>query len=432
MLSSLYRDTVTRGLDAELEVVVQTLLAAVSSDEDGTIVVVASDLPNDPRFARVLSGRYWAMAPRATYSNPESAYRSRSLFEGNLPWPADRLEELTRPIGAMRTTDARGPNDEQLRVLAMMILLPDREDPVVLVAGIDRRDAEQALRQFNATLAAALAILAAGLVLAMVIQVRVGLAPLGRISVDLADIRAGRRTKIADNYPREIKPLADELNQMLEHNREVVDRARTHVGNLAHALKTPIAVLMNESGGQGEFSDLVRRQADTMSRNVNHYLKRAQAAATAQVLSARCEVKPVLDDLARMLTRLFQAKGVDITVTAPAGLAFRGERHDLEEMVGNLMENACKWCLELIEVTVTSDGSGHLRVEVGDDGPGLAPSAREKAIKRGARLDEATPGTGLGLSIVSDLAQDYGGGLSLGQSPLGGLLATLSLPQAAE
>ena len=428
-LSSLYRDSVTRALDAEIEVVLQTLVAALGSDPDGTIVVAEGDLPNDPRFARVLSGRYWAIAPSESYGNPRDAYRSRSLWDGALPWPTDRVQSLTANPGLIQTLETTGPNEERLRVAAQAILLPDRPEPVLLIAGADKRDAEASYHRFAASLSAALALLAFGLFVAMVIQVRVGLAPLTRISTDIADIRAGRLARISEDYPVEVAPLTVEVNQLLEHNRQVVDRARTHVGNLAHALKTPIAVLMNEAKGSTEFAELVRRQTESMSRNVQHYLKRAQAAASGQVLGARVEVKSVADDLARMLTRLYRNKGVEITVSGSAEAAFRGERQDLEEMLGNLMENACKWCIEEIFVRVESD-TQTVTITVEDDGPGLSPEARVIAMQRGMRLDETTPGTGLGLSIVTDLSQDYGGSFRLDASEAGGLKAVLSLPAA--
>ena len=209
----------------------------------------------------------------------------------------------------------------------------------------------------------------------------------------------------------------------------MVERARTHVGNLAHALKTPLAVLKNEAKGTDKLADLVRRQTDAMTSNVTHYLKRAQAAAQAEVLGARTDVREPVEGIARMLERLHRDKGLAIEVEVDANAIFRGERGDFDELIGNLLENAAKWCKSRINVKVTRNDDG-LQITVDDDGPGLPPEHRAKALERGKRLDESAPGTGLGLSIVTELADIYGGRLHLEDSPIGGLRARLELPAA--
>ncbi|MEM7766433.1 MAG: ATP-binding protein [Pseudomonadota bacterium] len=263
----------------------------------------------------------------------------------------------------------------------------------------------------------------------MAVQVRVVLAPLGRVQKDVSDVREGRRTRLDDDYPAEVRPLSEELNKLLDHNREVVERARTHVGNLAHALKTPLAVLRNEADGQSALDDVVRRQTEAMRANVEHYLSRAQAAARAQAIGARTEIKPVLDGLVRLLNRLFADQEIEVGAAVEPGMAFRGEAQDLEEMLGNLMENGCKWARSRVAVSVVEGSDGQVHIHVDDDGPGLSPDERAAALQRGVRLDETAPGTGLGLSIVKDLAELYSGSLSLSDAPLGGLRATLILPR---
>jgi len=250
---------------------------------------------------------------------------------------------------------------------------------------------------------------------------------------DVAAVRRGRAARLTGAYPHEIAPLTNELNALLDHNRAVVERARTHVGNLAHALKTPISVLRNEAAAsQGALSELVARQTEAMARNVEHYLQRAQAAARAEAIGARCDVGPVLEDLARTLERLYgRQKDLDLTVEAEPGLTFRGERQDLEEMAGNLLENACKYGRGLVLAKAApAAGRESFDLVVEDDGPGIAQAAAAEALRRGQRLDETAPGQGLGLSIVDDLARLYGGALELGRSDLGGLRATLRLPLA--
>ena len=264
----------------------------------------------------------------------------------------------------------------------------------------------------------------------VLVLIRYGLRPLHEIQDKLLDVRSGRRDLLDGEYPAELSPVVKEINTLISHNRKVVDRARTHVGNLAHALKTPLAVLMNESrGGSDKMSDLVRRQAEAMSSNVQHYLKRAQAAAQAEVLGARTDMKEPIEGIARMLERLHRDKNLAIYVDIDDRAVFRGEKGDLDELVGNLLENAAKWCKSRVNVKVSRLEDG-VEVIVDDDGPGLAPEHRAKALERGKRLDETAPGTGLGLSIVTELADIYGGRLLLEDSPLGGLRAHLVLPAA--
>jgi signal transduction histidine kinase len=267
-------------------------------------------------------------------------------------------------------------------------------------------------------------------VVGLLVLIRYGLRPLHEIQDKLHDVRSGKRENLDGAYPSELSPVVREINTLIAHNRKVVERARTQVGNLAHALKTPLAVLMNESRGDDRVSGLVRRQTEAMSSSVNQYLKRAQAAAQAEVLGARAPVSEAVEDIARMLERLHRSKGIAIDVTADPKAIFRGERGDLDELVGNLLENAAKWCKSRVRVQVARTGD-MVEVTVDDDGPGLRVEDRAKALERGKRLDESAPGTGLGLSIVTELADIYGGHFHLEDSPLGGLRARLELPAAA-
>ncbi|MEL7541894.1 MAG: ATP-binding protein, partial [Pseudomonadota bacterium] len=213
-------------------------------------------------------------------------------------------------------------------------------------------------------------------------------------------------------------------------NRAVVSRARTHVGNLAHALKTPLAVLRNEAKGETQLDSVVRRQSEAMHANVDHYLRRAQAAARAEALGARSQVNEAVQGIARVMNKLFAADGKSVTVNVPDMLYVRTEQQDLEEMLGNLLDNACKWATRDVHVFAEHDGNGLIAISIDDDGPGLSPEEREEAVKRGVRLDETAPGTGLGLSIVADIAGMNGGSLTLDESPAGGLRATVRLRRA--
>jgi signal transduction histidine kinase len=292
----------------------------------------------------------------------------------------------------------------------------------------DLVDVDAEVAEFNGTLFWSFVVLGLGLIAAVFLQVRIGLQPLRRVTLALSRIRDGQARRLEGKFPAEIAPLASELNSLIEHSAEVVGRARTHVSNLAHFLKTPLTVLASEADSHpGPLADAVKRHVGTMRRQVDHYLKRARAAGSLDVLGNRTPVKPVLDDLARVLTRIHHQAGVTITVDCPPTLYFRGERQDLEEIAGNLMDNACKWSHGQVAVTAAREGA-MLTVTVEDDGEGLSPEDRALVGHRGERLDESVPGTGLGLAIVQDIAKLYGGTLRLETARLGGLRAVLALP----
>jgi signal transduction histidine kinase len=310
--------------------------------------------------------------------------------------------------------------------------LPGRMRPVVFFAGVDRSDVEADTRQFATVTWIAMLLLGAGLVTAVFIQVQVGLRPLYDLGDEISDVRKGRSHRIEGVYPVEIQPLAEQVNRLLAHNQETVERQRTHVGNLAHALKTPLAVMLAEAGvHQGSLPDLIRRQTKVMQNQVDHHLRRARAAArAAHGLGERTAVAEVLDEMAVMLERVFEEKGVEIDWRAPDDLAFLGERQDLQEIFGNLIENAAKWCTRRVRISAGPSMPGQMIAVVEDDGPGLPEDQRDTALKRGTRMDEDTPGTGLGLSIVDELTRAYGGRVTLGDSAMGGLKVVLELPAA--
>uniref|UniRef100_UPI0025E033DF sensor histidine kinase n=1 Tax=uncultured Brevundimonas sp. TaxID=213418 RepID=UPI0025E033DF len=278
----------------------------------------------------------------------------------------------------------------------------------------------------------ALLVLGFGLVTAVFIQVQVGLRPLYELRNEIAAVRKGKAARVERAYPIEIQPLAEQVNRLLDHNQEVVDRQRTHVGNLAHALKTPLSVMLAEAGTQdGALPEIVRRQTAVMQGQVDHHLRRARAAArAAHGLGESTPVGEVVDELAVMLERVFASKNVEIDWRAPDDLAFLGERQDLQEILGNLIENAAKWSRRRVRVSAGPNGLGQMIAVIEDDGPGLPADRRDEVMKRDARLDEDAPGSGLGLSIVDDLTRAYGGRLTLADSDLGGLKAVLELPAA--
>lgn len=430
-LNALYRAEIERQLEDSIGATILTLATAVDSTEAGEIVYSETALPNDERYGRTYSGMYWAFLVLGAENRVLRTDRSRSFYDAELNVPQERVDAAVSRPGQVQYTDGGGPDSKTLRYGLRAVRLPDRLNPVVLYAGIDRTAADEAAGRFGFRLAMALGVLALGLVGGVLFLIRYGLLPLRLIRRSLADVRSGRQERLEGEYPEELAPLVGEINTLISHNREVVERARTQVGNLAHALKTPLAVLRNEAeSGEDKLSEVVRRQTESMRSNVDHYLKRAQAAAQAEVLGARADVGEAADGIARMLERLHRDKDLAIFVDAGDGAVFRGERGDLDELIGNLLENAAKWCKARVNVTARRIGDT-VEIVVDDDGKGLPAEDREAALERGRRLDETAPGTGLGLSIVTDLAEIYGGDFHLEDSPIGGLRARLVLPAAA-
>jgi signal transduction histidine kinase len=428
-LSSIYRQSVERGFDRRLAVYLKTLVADVASpDEAGEKF---GDL-GEPLFDLPLSGWYWQVSKLAT---PRPDVRaSRSLWDGSLPHLEDRQVEPT--ADGSRRAYAVGPEDQRLRVVERTVDLGEEGRYLVSVAG-DPTEIDDEIRAFDQALALTFGALALVLILTTLFQVRFGLAPLKRISESLAAIRAGTAERLAGAFPDEIAPLARETNALIDANREIVERARTHVGNLAHALKTPLSVIVNEAAARNDpFAGKIREQADIMRDQVARHLERARLAAHATVIASVTEVAPVVTALARTMEKIHRDRAIAIDVAAPDEARFRGERQDLEEMVGNLVDNACKWAQSRVNLDVVPVRAGVgaerpvVRVVVDDDGPGLTPSEREQVGNRGRRLDETKPGSGLGLSIVVELARLYGGELVLGTAPIGGLRAELVLPAA--
>jgi len=428
VLALLFQHAALRRFDAGLSDLIDNLISG-STIEAGEVVAPAL---TDQRALRAYSGRYWDIAEPVAGGGVRSLVPSRSLWDSSLRIPADlpdRLRANPRKPIAFNTPGVQA--GERLRVVARWTSLPGRDAPLVFIAAEDRRPIDREVRNFFTTTAIAFALLGVGLIMAVVVQVRVGLQPLFRLRTEVAEVRRGKAERLQGAYPSELLPLTDELNALVAHNQETVERQRTHVGNLAHALKTPISVMITEASQRpGPLAEVVTRQADVMRQQVDHHLRRARAAARSQGQGERTSVAEVLDELSRTLERIFRAKGVTIDWDAPDDLWFAGERQDFMEIAGNAMENAGKFGNRRIRVRAVTAGPERLRLTVEDDGPGLPPDRRDEVIRRGARLDENAPGSGLGLSIIDELARAYRGALTLGDSSLGGLSVAVELPRA--
>ena len=429
VLSGLYRQAVERAFDRRLGVYLKTLIADVASPEIPN--EKAGQTLGEPMFELPLSGWYWQVT-RLDGTKAER-HSSRSLWDSNLP----RLEDMHVELGSdgLRKSYAQGPEEQRLRLVERSIDLGDEGKFLVSVGG-DAVEIDDEILSFDRALVVTFAVLAAVLLLTTMFQVRFGLAPLKRISDALANIRSGSAERLEGSFPVEIAPLARETNALIDANREIVERARTHVGNLAHALKTPISVMVNEANARGDdpLAAKVTEQTNIMRDQVTRHLERARLAARVAVVGTVTDVVPVVHALARTMEKTHHGKDVAVQIDMPPEARFRGERQDLEEMVGNLVDNAFKWASARVAIEVGLEqpepGRSVVRIVVDDDGPGLSPADRQQVARRGRRLDETKPGSGLGLSIVVELAGLYGGALNLSNAPIGGLRAELVLPAA--
>ncbi|MEN3930434.1 ATP-binding protein [Microvirga sp. W0021] len=424
ILTTLYRGNTEQSFDQRLIVYTNNL----TSD----LVALANpdkDLPSvgDPRFELPLSGWYWQVGrPNGAVQEIRS---SKSLFGGSLPSLLKPNEEAR--FGTIRKGYGAAPDERPLRILERDIDLGKDGRFILRVAG-PADEIDNSVSQFRFMLTVTFIMLGLALGVSALLQVRFGLQPLTKLRAALSNIRKGEAERIRGFYPKDIAPLAGEINLLLDTNQEILERARTQVGNLAHALKTPLSVIVNEAEtAPKDVSVKIREQAEIMHDQVRHYLDRARAAALVGTLGSLTEIEPIVAAFERTFNKIYRDKNLQIKVNVPAEIRFRGEKQDFEEMVGNLVDNACKWAKS--EVTIAariSEDEERLRLHltIDDDGPGVPEGKRQEMIKRGRRLDESKPGSGLGLSIVAELASLYRGDFQLGTSPQGGLRAEIILP----
>ncbi|MGU3361133.1 sensor histidine kinase [Methylobacterium sp. M6A4_1b] len=426
ILTTLYRENTERAFDSRLLVYANNLATDLVSPNDPES---RSFTLSDPRFDLPLSGWYWQIGrPDA---KPRDLRTSRSLV--GVPLKAAGTPDTKAGIGQIRQGYGRAQDERRLRIIERDVDLGEEGRYTVRVAG-PADEIENDVDRFRFSLMVTFGLLGLSLALTTLLQIRFGLAPLAKLRNALGAIRRGESDRITGEYPRDIAPLAGEVNLLIETNREILERARTQVGNLAHALKTPLSIIVNEVGAAdapGDLSAKIREQAAVMRDQVNYHLDRARAAALAGTLGTSTEVEPALAGLVRTFGKIYRDKDIAYEVHVPAGLRFRGERQDFEEMIGNLVDNASKWAHGRVAIRAEAVGQNdypHLLVAIEDDGPGLAPEDRAAVVGRGRRLDETKPGSGLGLSIVADLAALYRGRFRLEEATLGGLRAVIEVP----
>lgn len=424
-LTAQFREHVQHSFDTEISGHLSEMLLQLKADPNGRAFMTRHTI--DPRTSSPYSGWYWIVT-----GPDQKPLRSRSVWDQEIPLPT------APPVGVPKTQTIDGPQ-QRLRVISQTVTLPGSKNHFTVYVTGPQNNVDKAIKKFFSLTALALGILGLGLFGAVLIQVIFGLRPLNHIREALADINAGRTARLEGSFPSEVVPLVDELNGLLAHNAKVLERARTHVGNLAHALKTPVAVLRNlSSEAEGNMGETLRHQTEEMNTHVTHHLRRARMAGSSGLLGVRTEVCEVSEKMINAMGRIFNDKPRKGTLAGQRGMWFHGERQDLEELLGNLIENAFKWSESQVRVTISPGTNtkfpirNRIIIEVEDDGPGIPAEKRAEAMGRGKRLDETTPGTGLGLSIVNDLAEMYEGAFSLEESEWGGLKSVLDLPAAPE
>lgn len=422
VITTLYRQSSERGFDSLLSAHLFNLIGSVGVTDDGRL----TGAPNlgDLRFSEPGSGWYWSVEPLSReMSGP---LRSASMTEAI---PSPRTDEVAFNADFQRGYRMDGLAGEEIQVFESEFELGPRNLIARFRVMGNRTDLDEEIGEFERRLFTYLALFGIGMIVINAAAILLGLQPLGRVRNALALVREGTAQRLEGSFPAEIEPLARETNALIENNRRIVERSRTQVGNLAHSLKTPLAVMLNEARAMGgPKGALLSEQASVMQQQVEHYLRRARVAAQRDSVVYRTPVQPVLERIARVMEKL--ARGLKLEVQLPAQpLLFGGEREDLEEIVGNLLENAMKWGRSQARLSVAQDAraSGSFSIVIEDDGPGIPEDKAREALKRGKRLDESKPGTGLGLAIVSDLVNEYGGRLLLERSTLGGLKVTVQL-----
>jgi signal transduction histidine kinase len=418
LLVVLFRAQMQRNLDQSLGDHLEELVSAVKAGSGGNIDMTWQ--PADRRFRTPLSGWYWELR-----SSGSSLKRSPSLKEHSLavktPDKADgAVHKFLRVIG---------PGGEQIRVIVQRTTLSGSRQPFTVMVAAPCVTIRQDVHLFARQLAVSLVVLGVLLSALTIVQVGYGLRPLRRMQSALSLVRSGQRSRLAGGgAAAEVAPLVDELNALLDEREAAVERARAEAGDLAHALKTPIAVIHNEAASvAGPSGAVLKAETEKMRRVVERHLINARATAGRRLPGTQASLDAVLDDVRFSMSRLYPAR--TLTFDAPQGLEFAGSDDDLGEMVGNLADNACKWAKQAVVIRATRR-DGRLEIAVEDDGSGLPEEAHGQALARGGRLSETVPGHGLGLAIAVELAELYDGSLWLGRSPLGGLSAVLDLPAA--
>ncbi|HKY81955.1 MAG TPA: HAMP domain-containing sensor histidine kinase [Sphingobium sp.] len=407
---------VTRNFDDGLNYVLTAMIASAEIGPDGEVLF---NRPlADQRFLEPNSGLYYQISAKG-----HEDWRSRSLWDRALKILPEHQDRT------FHAYDSKQFPGEDLRIMERTIILPGSDTRWMFMVAAARAGLDDQIRTLRSTLFQSFALLALGLIVLATLQTLYGLRPLRRVRKEIVRMRAGEKNRVTDPMPAEVLSMVEELNALLAHNERQAEEARTHAGNLAHALKTPLTVIMNAATAQApDLGDAVIREATTMRRQVDHHLARARAVGRRGAAQSRAEVWTSLQAVERAVQRLYPDARIDMDGDKAA--AVRVERQDLDEMLGNLIENAAKYGGGSVFATVARNGA-MVEILVEDDGAGIPEAERTRIFDRGVRLDSGKPGTGLGLAIVRDVAEIYGGSVAMEESEdLGGLLVRLRLPAA--
>ncbi|HQS13427.1 MAG TPA: ATP-binding protein [Sphingorhabdus sp.] len=409
-------NSVEQNFDNQLEYVLTAMIASAEIGPDGEIRM---NRPlGDQRFLEPNSGLYWQITGKGAMPFP-----SRSLWDRALSAPANHNDQ------AVHFRNSNEFNDEPLRIAERAIKLPDSDIAWTFMVAQSRDSLDRQIIELRSVLVTSFLLLGLGLIILAALQTFYGLWPLRAVRKAIAQMRSGRESRVTDALPDEVMPMVNELNALLDHNEKQAEESRRHAGNLAHALKTPLTVIMNSATAQSpDLADTIIREATTMRRQVDHHLARARAVGRRGHSHSRAQIWDSLESVERAVSRLYAHVRLDMA--GDKEISARVERQDLDEMLGNLIENAAKYGGGSVFVTV-EDAGDFVEMLIEDDGKGIPEAERERLFDRGARLDTGKPGTGLGLAIVRDVVEIYGGTVGLEESEdLGGLLVRLRLPKA--
>lgn len=418
LLSFAFRTYVLSDIDRKLEMMIDTMVGISEISPDGVLRFNQPLL--DQRFAAPYSGWYWQISEQGA-----DPFRSRSL------WDFELKPDVAIRAFSLKLSEVEGPDGQSLRSAERDIILPEADRIFRYQVATDTAEVQEAIDRFNWLLMGALALIMLTVSLALVIQVAYGLRPLRNIRRSLSEVRSGQRARIEGTWPEDLRPLAQEINALIDQNEKLVDRARTHVGNLAHALKTPLSVIMNEvESDTSKKGQAIGVAAKNIREHIDHHLKRARIAGGGS--GPGLPIRERVEKLGRAIERLNREKDLKVTVACESDLKFDGEREDFDELLGNIVDNAGKWARGQVTITASRVQENLRRafmdIRVEDDGPGVPEGERETLFERGKRLDEHVPGTGLGLAIVRDIVELYGGSAHLDEASLGGLAVMLRLP----
>ena len=422
LLSDLNKNSNFKAFDDRLNLSLETLIGASRLDSSDGITVVSTI--GDPRYFQPYSGWYWQINDGA-----KTLARSRSMWDQVFTIDKRLIGGRSQFVSQVQSSDNQVKKIEKkkLHIIQREISFPGYKNPVTFTVSGDTKEYQENIKKFDNTLSTILIALGVGLMFAVFLQVNFGLLPLNKIKTALFKIRNGDEKNLQDPYPLEVQPLATEINNLLEYNEKIIERAKTHVGNLAHVLKTPLAVVSNEIDKEDK---ILSNQIQLMKRQIDRYLKKAHLDSVGKITKEKINIIELSKKMVGIFLKLYPSK--DIRMSSDLEKAFvLSSFEDMEEVIGNIVENSCKWAGKRVFLKIKESEENDIHMIFSDDGPGLPQDKMKKVFARGFRLDEQTPGTGLGLNIVKDIIETSKGKVWLTKSlELGGLEVNIKLPSS--